>query len=107
MNKDLGLRANHNIRVTRSGRGPIRVRYVPCRTVIVEGDFIVCPECGAKDSIVNVDVSVRRNELWVAGDDEGCFSAKEGATNHRDNRFECQVCERRVAMPEGSECTYC
>ncbi|NRQ31225.1 hypothetical protein HII36_05160 [Nonomuraea sp. NN258] len=70
---------------------------------LVRDGVLVCPhpDCGAVDQIVELDVATRSNELEIVG--PGAIAAYCGDSTFEGDGFECDVCSRRVSLPDDFE----
>lgn len=94
---------------------PIEAADTAAKTVLIETDetgtlLVVCPhdDCGAQDSIREVDAAVRFNDLRDARlIDERLVVAfnNDDGPDWSHSRFECSVCNRAVRVPENAEVT--
>ncbi|GAA1614439.1 hypothetical protein GCM10009733_008310 [Nonomuraea maheshkhaliensis] len=78
---------------------------VSAAAVLVQQGHLVCPQCGAKDTIVEHDTTSRTNGLSLHPD--GHIVADPGARgDYETDYFECQQCDSRVDLPRDLEVHY-
>jgi hypothetical protein len=65
-------------------------------TVIISDDSLICPKCGAKDSIREEDWAVRWNTLHVG--ENGAIFGGLGDSHFEHLRFVCNNCHVRVQL---------
>lgn len=64
--------------------------------VRIAGDRLVCPVCGIEDAIVEIDESVRENELSVQ---DGAIFGSTGDYSFEGAGFRCAGCQTDVQLP--------
>jgi hypothetical protein len=70
------------------------LRLLPLVRIV--GDRLVCPVCGIEDAIVEIDKSVRENELSV---DDGVIFGSTGDYAFHGAGFRCAGCQTDVQLP--------
>lgn len=70
------------------------LRLLPLARIV--GDRLVCPVCGIEDAIVEIDKSVRENELTV---DDGAIFGSTGDYSFHGAGFRCAGCQSDVQLP--------
>jgi hypothetical protein len=70
---------------------------------LVREGVMVCPypDCGTADRIVELDVATRTNQLRIVAPGE--ITAGTGDGTYETDGYECEVCCRRVSLPDGYE----
>lgn len=79
------------------------------KDLIVDGDNLVCPQCKAVNSVIEVDSCVRWNRAEVRRDADGTFvlDIAQGQSDFQTDGYICGTCNTDVELPDNSETVWC
>lgn len=69
----------------------------PVGKATIRDGALVCPQCGCRDSIVEIDTATRENKVSVFS--AGILSVHQEDAHFETDRFQCTGCGHEVALP--------